>query len=560
VTAVTEILARNGRIGAGDLARARAAAAGDGRSPDQVLLELGLITPLDRALALAELHGLVCVRAETLEEAPDLSHLISPAWLREHRLLPYAMADGRVLVALADPADGQALEALAMALGALVEPAVAPAPEIEAAIDRLYGGGRSALDRIVGDAAVDEPTGDDSIDRLKDQASEAPVVRLVNHVIEEAAGLRASDIHIEPFADQLCLRYRIDGVLRDMQPPPLSLARAVVSRIKILAGLDIAERRLPQDGRVRHRVAGRRIDLRVSTLPTVHGESVVIRILDGSVGGLDLSTLGLSAQDDAVLRRLVQAPHGMLLVTGPTGSGKTTTLYAALKLVDATTRKVLTVEDPVEYQMPRINQVQVHPAVGLTFAAVLRSMLRQNPDVILVGEMRDQETADIAVQAALTGHMVLSTLHTNTAAGAMTRLTDMGVEPFLLASTIRGVVAQRLVRLLCPRCKAPARPDPAEAAALREVLDPGTALPAIFHPVGCEHCGGTGYSGRLGVFELFVMDEATRALVVQRAPSAALEQAARAAGMRTMRQDGLAKVAAGLTSLAEVARVTDLRD
>ncbi|MFV3128970.1 GspE/PulE family protein [Niveispirillum sp. KHB5.9] len=560
---LSDIQAAGLRVNDADLRRAEATARADGRPLDQVLLESGLITPLDRALFLARQHGLPLLRASALPDVPQDLAPLSPDWLRRHRLLPVLADEDGVLLAACDPvADGVRLQA-ELALSVHVRLGIMPVPEWEELFQERLGGGRSALDSIVGDVANDHHGHEDeAVDRLKDQASEAPVVRLVAHVIDEAVKARASDIHIEPFADTLILRYRIDGVLHNRPPPPLSLVRAMVSRIKILAGLDIAERRLPQDGRVRHRMGTRSVDLRVSTLPTVHGESVVIRVLDGSVGAMELPALGLSGGDEGALRRMMANPHGLVLVTGPTGSGKTTTLYAALRLVDAATRKVLTVEDPVEYQMARVNQVQVHPSIGLDFAAVLRSMLRQNPDVILVGETRDAETADIAVQAALTGHLVLTTLHTNSAAGAVTRLMEMGVEPFLIASTLRGVVAQRLVRMLCPRCKAPAPADEAAQAALRAagLLAPGEPCPPLMGPVGCSRCGGTGYVGRAGIFEMLRLDESMRRLVIERAPTGAIEAAARASGFHTLRRDGLARVLEGLTSFAEVARVTEAGD
>jgi len=518
----------------------------------------GGTSELDRAQALAAAHGLPIVRAGDLAQAPDLSAQVSVEYLRARRALPYAVDGKKLLVALADPADDEVLEALEFATGLFPVPALALPSEVDLALERAYGGGRSAIDRIVADIDADEAplAGDADVDRLKDLAGEAPVVRLVSHIVEEAARLRASDIHIEPFARELALRYRVDGVLRDVPPPPLALAPAVVSRIKILANLNIAERRLPQDGRATHLLDGRRLDLRVSTLPTVHGESVVIRLLDAATGVRDLEGLGLPPGPERALRRMIEAPHGMILVTGPTGSGKTTTLYAALKLVDAATRKVLTVEDPVEYQMVRINQVQVKPQIGLGFAQVLRSMVRQDPDVIMVGETRDAETADIAVHAALTGHLVLTTLHTNTAAGALTRLVDMGVEPFLLASTVRGVVGQRLVRVLCPRCKAPHPPTREQAHAFTAN---GMAAPdALFRPVGCDHCGNSGYAGRVGIFELLPVDESLRALIIGREPTGTIERAARQGGMRTMVEDGLAKAAAGVTTVEEVGRVADI--
>lgn len=560
---ILDMLSAGLRISEGDLRRAEAVAQADGRPLDLVLLEFGLITPQDRALFLARRHGLPLLRSRALPDAPDGLPPLSADWLRRYRLLPVMADEEGVLLAACDPVEETVRQQAEMALSQPVRLGFMPVPEWEELFQDRLGGGRSTLDSIVGDAG-DHHHGheDDAVDRLKDQASEAPVVRLVTHVIDEAVKARASDIHIEPFADTLILRYRIDGVLHNRPPPPLSLARAMVSRIKILAGLDIAERRLPQDGRVRHRMGARSVDLRVSTLPTVHGESVVIRVLDGSIGAMELPALGLSSDDEASLRRMMANPHGLVLVTGPTGSGKTTTLYAALRLVDAATRKVLTVEDPVEYQMARVNQVQVHPAIGLDFAAVLRSMLRQNPDVILVGETRDTETADIAVQAALTGHLVLTTLHTNSAAGAVTRLMEMGVEPFLIASTLRGVVAQRLVRLLCPHCKQEHPADDAAMAALRQagLLSPDARPPALMHPVGCGRCGGTGYAGRAGIFEMLRLDDAMRRLVIERAPTGAIEAAARTAGFHTLRRDGLARMLAGQTSFAEITRVTEAGD
>ncbi|HYD69057.1 GspE/PulE family protein [Azospirillum sp.] len=484
--------------------------------------------------------GLPYAPPERLAALPPEAAAVSTNFLRTARAFPFAVEHGRLLVALADPQDAATVEALEVATGLPVQPHAAFAADVEAALERC--GGPSALERIVADFEGGGAPEED-LDQLKSLASEAPVVRLVNHLISEAVRQGASDIHIEPFPDALRVRLRIDGVLREMEPAPVRLARAVVSRVKILANLNIAERRLPQDGRIGHRVpggiGGRQIDLRISTLPTVHGESVVIRLLDPTAGLRPLSDLGFGASEEVVIRRLIAAPHGMVLVTGPTGSGKTTTLYAALNLIDAATRKILTVEDPVEYHLARVNQVQVKPAIGLDFATVLRALVRQDPDVIMIGETRDHETAEIAVHAALTGHLVLTTLHTNSAAGAITRLLDMGVEPFLLTSTVRAVIGQRLVRVLCRHCKH-MEPD-------------GTA-----RPVGCERCGGTGYAGRMGLYELLVMDEPLRALTMQRAGADVLEAQAVAAGMVTLHADGLAKVAQGLTTLEEVRRVTDV--
>ncbi|HYH17481.1 MAG TPA: GspE/PulE family protein [Azospirillum sp.] len=480
--------------------------------------------------------GLPYAPPERLTAPPPEAAAVSATFLRTARAFPFAVEHGRLLVALADPQDAATVEALEVATGLPVQPHAAFPADIEAALERC--GGPSALERIVADFESGGAPEED-VDQLKSLASEAPVVRLVNHLISEAVRQGASDIHIEPFPEALRVRLRVDGVLREMEPAPVRLARAVVSRVKILANLNIAERRLPQDGRIGHRTNGRPIDLRISTLPTVHGESVVIRLLDPAAGLRPLFDLGFGPDEEAVVRRLIGAPHGMVLVTGPTGSGKTTTLYAALNLIDAATRKILTVEDPVEYHLARVNQVQVKPAIGLDFAAVLRALVRQDPDVIMIGEMRDHETAEIAVHAALTGHLVLTTLHTNSAAGAITRLLDMGVEPFLLTSTVRAVIGQRLVRVLCRHCK-DTQPD-------------GTA-----RPVGCERCGSTGYAGRMGLYELLIMDEPLRALTMQSAGADVLEAQACAAGMVTLHADGLAKVARGLTTLEEVRRVTDV--
>ena len=486
--------------------------------------------------------------APPLEDGLDLALLsqsVSLAFLRDSNILPLSFGPDHLVVAMAAPADPAMVEALSLSSGRQVTVLERDGRTIEAALLRLFS---AHSEPEPGDQA-----GDDDVDRLKDLASEAPVVRLVGHLIEEAVRVGASDIHIEPFPDRLAVRLRVDGVLRDLPSPPVKFARAAVSRIKIMANLNIAERRLPQDGRVSQSVLGHALDLRVSIVPTVHGESAVIRLLDHSASIRQLSGLGLRPEDETTLRRLMEHPNGMILVTGPTGSGKTTTLYTALGLIDAGSRKVLTIEDPVEYHMERVNQIQVRPQIGLTFAAILRSLMRQDPDVIMVGEMRDGETADIAVHAALTGHLVLSTLHTNSAAGALTRLIDMGVEPFLLTSTLRLVIGQRLVRTLCPHCK---RPRPATAEE-QQVFAP-LAMLTLFDAQGCDSCAGTGYQGRIGLFELMSLDDRLRTLTLERAGSDRIEAAAREAGMQSLWEDGLAKVSQGLTTLAEVRRVVDL--
>jgi len=486
---------------------------------------------------------------------------VSPAFLRQHNLIPLQDGADGLLVAVADPVDPKSLDALALATGRQLILRRSAAATIQELIDRLYGASKSTMQQIVEDLASDleDPAASDidDLDRLKDLAGEAPVVRLVNHLIAEAARRRASDIHIEPYPARLAVRLRIDGILIDMPPPPVRLAKAVVSRIKILARLNIAERRLPQDGRIRHAIGSQALDLRVATLPTVHGESVVIRLLPVNTAIRDLAGIGLPPPLQRVLHHLAEAPHGLILVTGPTGSGKSTTLYATLQLINKPERKVLTVEDPVEYQMEGVNQVQVKPQIDLTFARILRSMLRQDPDVIMIGEMRDSETATIAIHAALTGHLVLSTLHTNDASSALTRLIDMNIEPFLLASTVRTVIAQRLVRVLCPECKEPSVPGDDFLAVLAasdlELLPPRT----IYAARGCEACNSTGFSGRVGIFEMMMMSDAVRRLTIGRASANEIGRAAKADGMITMLEDGLSKVAAGITTFEEVRRVTE---
>jgi general secretion pathway protein E len=494
-------------------------------------------------------------------QEPLFANEVSPAFLRQHNMVPLRDGSEGLVVAVADPIDPQSLDALALATGRQLILRRSGAAAIQDLIDRLYGASKSTMQQIVEDLASDleDPGASDSddLDRLKDLAGEAPVVRLVNHLIAEAARRRASDIHIEPYPARLAVRLRIDGILVDMPPPPVRLAKAVVSRIKILARLNIAERRLPQDGRIRHAIGSQALDLRVATLPTVHGESVVIRLLPVNTGIRELAGIGLPRPLQRVLHHLAEAPHGLILVTGPTGSGKSTTLYATLQLINKPERKVLTVEDPVEYQMEGVNQVQVKPQIDLTFARILRAMLRQDPDVIMIGEMRDSETATIAIHAALTGHLVLSTLHTNDAPSALTRLIDMNIEPFLLASTVRTVIAQRLVRVLCSECKQAAVPGDDFLAALAS-SDLGTAAPkTIFAAQGCEACNNTGFSGRVGVFEMMMMSDSVRRLTIARASANEIGRVAKADGMVTMLEDGLAKVSEGVTTFEEVRRVTE---
>jgi general secretion pathway protein E len=428
---------------------------------------------------------------------------------------------------------------------------VATPADIEKAQERLYGRTGSALSDIV-DTLGDGEGGGEDAERLKDMASEAPVIRFVNQLIGRAVEARASDIHIEPFENELKVRYRIDGVLHDVETPARRLQAAIVSRIKIMAKLNIAERRLPQDGRIKLRLMGREIDLRVSTLPTLYGESVVLRILDRSSIVVHLGSLGFPEDTLGQFDRLITKPYGMVLVTGPTGSGKTTTLYGALDKINSPDKKIITIEDPVEYQLFGVNQIHVKPQIGLTFANGLRSIVRQDPDVIMVGEIRDAETAEIAIQAALTGHLVFSTLHTNDAAGAVSRLLEMGVEDYLLASSLLGVLAQRLVRKLCEKCRRPGEITP---AVQRELGGNGAAA-QVYEGTGCEDCAHTGYRGRSGIFELLPVSDVIRPLILKRSSADVIRDAAVQQGMRTLREDGWQKVRSGVTTVAEVVRVT----
>jgi general secretion pathway protein E len=492
-------------------------------------------------------------REEFPSTVPVLKN-VSAKYLRQARVCPISL-DGNVLtVASADPLNTLISDELRQATGLNVKIVISPGGAITEAIDRTYDGAATPLQRIV-EGMEDEggPDGDEDVNHLRDMAFEAPVVRLVNLLIEGAIGNEASDIHIEPFEDTLRIRYRIDGILYEQEAPPRRLQSAVTSRIKIMAEMNIAERRLPQDGRIRVTLHGQRVDIRVSTMPTVHGESIVMRLLQRSSVFLPLEKLGFPTPTLKRFEQLIKRPHGILLVTGPTGSGKTTTLYAALDKINAPGVKIITVEDPVEYQLKGVNQIPVKPKIGLSFAQGLRHIVRQDPDVILVGEIRDLETAEIAIQASLTGHLVFSTLHTNDAPGAITRLQDMGVEAYLVASVLEGVLAQRLVRRICAACRVPDTPAKADLDALGIEAPPGTVL---FRGKGCDECRGTGYRGRTGIYELFVIDEDARSLILRRGPTRDVRQHAIQRGMVTLRMDGFTRACEGLTTLEEILRVT----
>ena len=554
-----EILIARGKLDLANLERALRLQEGEGRREKLgvILGRLGLVSARDLADALSERLSIPVAAASEYPELPILEEQVSDRFLRDAKALPLRETDEGVVVAMADPGDDFLLRSLAMVCAKPIVPRLANVTELDAALERLYGAGRSSMGQIVDNiASRDEEQDAGDVEHLKDLASEAPVVRLVNLLITHALESRASDIHIEPFENRLIVRYRIDGVLHEVESPPRRLSAAVISRVKIMANLDIAERRLPQDGRIKLRIQGKEIDLRVSTVPTMHGESVVMRILDKGGVPLDFASLGF---DGPVLELFLEAlgqPHGVLLVTGPTGSGKTTTLYTALDRLNQPDVKILTVEDPVEYQMPGINQIQVKPQINLTFANALRSIVRQDPDVIMIGEIRDLETAQIAVQSALTGHMVLSTVHTNDAPSTVNRLLDMGVEDYLLTSTVVGILAQRLVRNLCPHCRQPykALPEVIEQMGLRRYVPEGDVT--LWHPGGCDQCSGTGYRGRMGIMEMLPMNDAIRSLVMRHANSAELRAAAVDSGMESMFENGLRKAVAGTTTIEEVLRVT----
>ena len=538
------------------LERARKASAESGCCLADSLVQLDLLPEREVYRAWSEASGWPLVGIEEFPEIPILEERVSTRFMHESRILPLKERDDAVDLAMANPEDRYVLDAMRLVTHRKVLPHLAVPSELEAAFERLYGANRN-IDRIVSDIVVPGEEEDSvEVQQLKDLASEAPVIRLVNLVFERALDQRASDIHIEPFESRLVIRYRVDGVMVEVESPPRRLSAAVISRIKIMANLDIAERRLPQDGRIKLRIKGRELDLRVSTVPTMHGESVVMRILDKGGVPLDFQRLGF---DDHLLRVFLDVltqPHGIVLVTGPTGSGKTTTLYTALQMLNKPDVKILTVEDPVEYQMEGINQIQVKPQIGLTFANALRSIVRQDPDVIMIGEIRDLETAQIAVQSALTGHLVISTLHTNDAPSTVNRLLDMGVEDYLITSTVNGILAQRLVRTLCGHCAESYEPVPelVEELGLRRFAGDGPVR--LRRPVGCPECGHTGFTGRSGIMEVMPISDRLRSLVMQHAVAGDLRKRAIEEGMRTLYEDGLMKALAGVTTIDEVLRVT----
>ena len=548
-----ELLVEQGKLDAIGLQRAERAKQA-GTEPLHLLLpKLGMVSEQDMAKALAETLSLPLAVTSDYPDLPVRGESLSTSFLKASRIVPLDETETALEVAVADPRDDYAIHALRLFAEKPIKVKVGIPADIEGALDRLFGQTDMAGD-LVEDASL--PSDLDSIDdiqRLRDLASEAPVVRIVNRIIAKAVERQASDIHIEPFEQGLRIRYRIDGLLQEGEYVPREQHAALISRLKIMANLNIAERRLPQDGRIKLAVRGRDIDLRIATIPIMYGESAVLRILDRGSVELDFDALGFAPDALAAYRSAISRPNGIVLVTGPTGSGKTTTLYTSLDEINDTERKILTVEDPIEYQLSGINQVQIKPQIGLSFAHVLRAMLRHDPDVIMVGEIRDLETAEIAIQAALTGHLVFSTLHTNNAAGTLTRLMDMGVETYLMASTLNAVVAQRLVRKLCLACREPVAPLP-------EMLDQLGIAPGevseVWQAKGCEACRQTGYRGRFCINEVMVMSDAIRQAVLRGTDAHALHEIACESGMQPMFKDGIDKVIKGVTTVEEVLRVT----
>lgn len=522
--------------------------------PLQKLWQLSETSAQEFADEVANFFALPRFGLAELMGAPSLADKFSQRFLREACVFPCQGRGGSAILVVADPTETAAVRAAEIVLGGAVEIVVSSFEDVATALASRLD------DKISPEAAAALQRADDDVESLRDLASGAPVVRAVNDLLERAVELRATDIHIEPFETHLVIRMRVDGLLRSLPVPSGVPPQAIISRVKILAGLNIAERRLPQDGAARQQVSGVDLDIRVATVPTQHGESAVLRLLPKNRSLLDIGKLGMAGADEGKISRLLQLPHGMIIITGPTGSGKTTTLATMLSILNDTSRKILTIEDPVEYEIEGVNQSQIKPAIGLTFAAALRAFLRHDPDVIMVGEVRDPETAHIAVHAALTGHLVLTTLHTETAAAAIPRLLDLGLEGFLLASTLRGVIAQRLVRILCDRCKRSRNLDHADFDADPRYAALGFRIgEAIHEPKGCDRCGGTGYRGRNGVFEIIEMNEEIRGLIGKKTNSQEIERAALSDGLTTMLDDAVAKCRAGITSPAEALRVVALR-
>jgi type IV pilus assembly protein PilB len=553
-----DLLVDLGFTDAGTVAKAREEASAAGVGVVDLLVANKVIRPGDVTQAKAAQFGAEVVHLANLKIEDDVISLVSRDIAKKYRVIPVFKAEGKVGIAIADPSDLNTLDTLQHLLRAEIEPRVASEPDIEAALTKYYGGEKKTMDAGIFKDVIQELTESNVEVTLEDGGeveADAPLIRLVNQIIVDAFKLRASDIHLEPLEKRFRLRYRIDGMMTEVKSPPKRLQAPIVARLKIQAGMVISEHRIPQDGRIQTKVGNKIIDLRVSCLPTNHGESIVMRILDKEGLRLGLAELGFLTDDQQTFERVISLPDGILLVTGPTGSGKTTTLYSCLNFINRPDRKIITVEDPVEYVLSGINQVQVNDLVGFTFAAALRAILRQAPNIVMIGEIRDITTGAIAINAALTGHLVFSTLHTNDAPGAVMRLVDIGVKPFLVASSTRCLMAQRLVRKICKKCVAPYQPTEAEMRSLGLTMD-DVRNANIQKGRGCQNCNGTGNRGRFGIFEIFVIEDEARKLIYDQVPTTVLRQRAREMGMRTLREDGIRKVLAGLTTPEEVIRAT----
>ncbi len=556
---IIEILKDVGLIKPEQIEDAKGSASSRHESILDVLVEQGIVSKMEVLKTVAMQLGMDVISLADHEISQEVIQQVPAAIARRYKVVPVFDSENTLSVAMSDPLNIETLDSLRYLLKRNVDGVVAADEEISEALDKYYGRAEKSMEELLDQTRSEDADvqvrSDDSADETSATDVDTPIIKLVSLIIMEAQRSRASDIHVEPLETRFRIRYRIDGVLREVEPPPKRLQAVILSRIKLMAGMKLSEKRVPQDGRIQINVAGEDLDLRVSTVPSSHGESIVMRILNKQSLSLGLPKLGLFADDQQIFERLISSPDGILLLTGPTGSGKTTTLYACLNHLNRPDRKIITVEDPVEYRMSGINQVQVREEIGLTFPAVLRSMLRQAPNIIMVGEIRDFETAEIAVNASLTGHLVFSTLHTNDAPSAIPRLMDMGVKPFLLASSIRATIAQRLVRVVCEKCAAPYTPTE------REIVMLGGAS-AQFKDVhllkgkGCANCGQTGYRGRKGLYEIFVVNDEVREMIYSKIPLADLRARARELGMRTLREDGLRKVVSGITTLEEVLSAT----
>ncbi|MDA0989457.1 MAG: type II secretion system ATPase GspE [Verrucomicrobia bacterium] len=555
---VLELLQRNGVVSPEQADHARGSGAQNGVTPVDFLIQEEMITEDEVLTIIAQEFGMQMVSLDGVDIAADVRELITADAARRYHVVPIAKLDDGIMVAVADPLDFDSLDTLRHLLNCHVEGVVAAPADVKSALDRYYPNEsdmNAMLDQISEGTVELSMTGADNIVDTDVTESDAPIIRLVHLIILEGYRNRASDIHLEPMERRFRVRYRIDGVLHEVDSPPHRLQAAILSRVKIMASMKIAEKRTPQDGRIQVNITGRELDLRVSTVPTNHGESIVMRILDKQNLALGLPQLGFFSDDQQTFEHLLGMPDGIILVTGPTGSGKTTTLYACLGTINRPDRKIITVEDPVEYQMSGINQVQVRPDIKLTFAAALRSILRQAPNVIMIGEIRDLETATIATEASLTGHLVFSTLHTNDAPGAVTRLLDIGVKPFLVASSLRAAMAQRLVRCICDQCKEEYKPSDSEMRLLGAAAEQMAEV-QLYKGHGCKKCSLSGYKGRKGLFEIFLLTDEIQQMIFDTVSGSELRHRAREMGMRTLREDGLRKAVAGVTTLEEVFRVT----